>query len=377
MQNIIEIISWIGVTQGVLLVLLLAVRRNNKHANRLLAFFIAIIALDCIEPLIFEKGYSGIFFRTWEFLWGGIVFLHGPLLFIYVKKLTTGEKSFVKQDWKHYTLPFIYYAVLIGASIIHLPEEAMDIGTLVIYELFYLHLFTYSVLALRALNHHQRELLLPTNSDQLQEINLSWLKTLLVTTLCLYMVSFTTAQLSIFFPAMDKAPWHLAIQFILAAIMYAISYKSIAQPQLFFRSQPDEKKTNGVSREKYRTSSLDTENAKRIQQKLVLFMEEKKPYLDPNLSLEALAKHLNESRYHISQVINDRLKLKFNDFVNQYRVEEFKQQMSKPRRRKPTVEMLAKLSGFNSKTSFHTVFKKITGMTPSKFYKETIIEKEN
>jgi len=46
--------------------------------------------------------------------------------------------------------------------------------------------------------------------------------------------------------------------------------------------------------------------------------------------------------------------------------------MLKPGRRKPTVESLAQLSGFNSKTSFHTVFKKMTGTTPSKFYKETI-----
>jgi YesN/AraC family two-component response regulator len=171
------------------------------------------------------------------------------------------------------------------------------------------------------------------------------------------------------------APWHLTIQFLLAVIMYAISYKSIVQPQIFFLSQPGENNTNEQPKEKYRTSSLDADNAKRIEEKLILLMEEKKPYLDPELSLETLARQLNESRYHISQVVNGRLKLKFNDFVNHYRVKEFKQQMMRPRRRKPTVEMLAKLSAFNSKTSFHTVFKKITGMTPSKFYKETMAEK--
>ncbi len=101
-------------------------------------------------------------------------------------------------------------------------------------------------------------------------------------------------------------------------------------------------------------------------------MKEKKPYLDPNLSLEILSRQIGESRYHVSQVINDRFKLKFSDYVNNYRVEEFKLLMLKPGRRKPTVEALAQLSGFNSKTSFHCVFKKMTGKTPSKFYKETI-----
>jgi AraC-like DNA-binding protein len=55
-------------------------------------------------------------------------------------------------------------------------------------------------------------------------------------------------------------------------------------------------------------------------------------------------------------------------------VEEFKLLIVKPGRRKPTVESIAQRSGFNSKTSFHTVFKKITGKTPSKFYREMMAE---
>jgi YesN/AraC family two-component response regulator len=157
--------------------------------------------------------------------------------------------------------------------------------------------------------------------------------------------------------------------------MYAISYKSISQPHLFFPSIHGGNKTNGISKEKYRTSSLDRQNAERIRQKLSAHMKEKKPYLDPNLSLEALSKQLGESRYHVSQVINDNFKSKFNDFVNQYRVEEFKMLMLRPSRRKPTVAEIAQLSGFNSKTSFHTVFKKITGKTPSKYYRDTVASK--
>ena len=56
MDSIIEIISWVGALQGILLVLLLMTRDNNKSANRLLALFIVIITLDCLEPIIFKKG---------------------------------------------------------------------------------------------------------------------------------------------------------------------------------------------------------------------------------------------------------------------------------------------------------------------------------
>jgi AraC-like DNA-binding protein len=375
MDNIIEIISWVGALQGVLLVLLLMTRDNNKSANRLLALFIVIITLDCLEPIIFKKENSGSIFKIWEFLWGGLVFLHGPLLFLYVKKMTTGSPIFLKADLKHYSLPLFYHSILLTTFVIPLKERAMDVGTVVMYELFYLHLLIYSVVSLNWLRKYQRSV--RQTDSRLKQIDLLWLKMLLITTLCLYITSFITAQLQMIEPSLDMMPWHVTIQFILVFIMYAISYKSISQPQIFFPSSHNT--SNGITKEKYRSSSLDRENAHRIQEKLSTYMKEKKPYLDPNLSLETLSRQIGESRYHVSQVINDRCKLKFSDYVNNYRVEEFKLLMLKPARRKPTVEALAQLSGFNSKTSFHAVFKKITGKTPNKFYRETVnaVDKES
>ena len=368
MDSLIEIISWVGAFQGILLVLLLMSRDNNKNANRTLALFIVIITLDCLEPIIFKKGKDGLLFKIWEFLWGGLVFLHGPLLFLYVKKMTTGSPTFLKADLKHYSLPILYYSILLTTFISPWTDSAMKVGTVVMYELFFLHLMVYSAASLHRIKNYQAPI---HQADSMpNQIDLQWLKMLLVTTLCLYFTSFVTAQLQIIDPDLEARPWHLTIQFLLAFIMYAISYKSITQPQIFFPATQNA--TNGVAKEKYRSSSLDLENALRIQEKLNIYMKERKPYLDPNLSLEILSRQIGESRYHVSQVINDRFKLKFSDYVNNYRVEEFKLLMLKPGRRKPTVEALAQLSGFNSKTSFHTVFKKITGKTPSKFYRETV-----
>ena len=368
MDGIIEIISWVGGLQGILLVLLLMTRDNNKNANRLLALFIVIITLDCLEPIIFKKGNTGPLFKIWEFLWGGLVFLHGPLLFLYVKKMTTGSPIFLKADLKHYSLPLLYYSILLTTFIIPLTERAMDVATVVMYELFFLHLMIYSAASLRSIKNYQPFFHQADSTSN--QIGLLWLKMLLITTLCLYTTSFVTAQLQIIDPELEVRPWNLTIQFMLVFIMYTISYKSISQPQIFF--PPSHNNSNGITKEKYRSSSLDRENAHRIQEKLSTYMKEKKPYLDPNLSLETLSRQIGESRYHVSQVINDRFKLKFSDYVNNYRVEEFKLLMLKPGKRKPTVEALAHLSGFNSKTSFHNIFKKMTGKTPSKFYKETI-----
>src|SRR5688572_6885526 len=204
MADIIEIISWVGAFQGLLLVLLLMTRDNNKSANRLLALFIVIITLDCLEPIIFKKENRGSLFKFWEFLWGGLVFLHGPLLFLYVKKITTGSPIFLKADLKHYSLPLLYYSILLTTFVIPLTERAMDVGTVVMYELFYLHLLIYSVASLTWIRNYQRSV--RQTDSQLKEIDLLWLKMMLVTTLFLYITSFITAQIQMIEPGVDMMP---------------------------------------------------------------------------------------------------------------------------------------------------------------------------
>jgi AraC-like DNA-binding protein len=72
---------------------------------------------------------------------------------------------------------------------------------------------------------------------------------------------------------------------------------------------------------------------------------------------------------HLSQVINQLEGKNFFDFVNAYRVEEVKRKMADDRSKKLTLLAIALESGFNSKTSFNMVFKKMTGQTPSQYYK--------
>ena len=71
--------------------------------------------------------------------------------------------------------------------------------------------------------------------------------------------------------------------------------------------------------------------------------------------------------YIISEVLNGLLKQNFFDYINNYRIEEFKRLASMPENSKETNLSLAFVSGFNSKTAFNTAFKKFTGHTPSQF----------
>jgi AraC-like DNA-binding protein len=99
-------------------------------------------------------------------------------------------------------------------------------------------------------------------------------------------------------------------------------------------------------------------------------IEEKKPYLDPNLSLRTLAEQIGIHPNQLSWLLNESIGKSFNEFVNHYRVDAFKKYVKDQRNAHLTLSGLAFESGFNSKTVFNTYFKKETGLTPKQYLKE-------
>jgi AraC-like DNA-binding protein len=115
---------------------------------------------------------------------------------------------------------------------------------------------------------------------------------------------------------------------------------------------------------KYKGSSVTPDQQIALLEKLSAYMNTK-PFLQPDFSLPDLAHKLNTSVHTLSQVINDGLGKSFFEMLAEYRVEEAKQLL----RDKPhiKVEEIAEQVGYNSKSSFNTAFKKITGITPSEY----------
>jgi AraC-like DNA-binding protein len=104
-----------------------------------------------------------------------------------------------------------------------------------------------------------------------------------------------------------------------------------------------------------------------LKEKLLAYMTSEKPYLEPELSLADLARRLHTNPVLLSQVINAGAGKNFNDFVNEYRVEEFKRQVREPANAHLSFLGLALDCGFNSKATFNRAFKKFTGASPKEF----------
>ncbi len=107
-----------------------------------------------------------------------------------------------------------------------------------------------------------------------------------------------------------------------------------------------------------------------IEGSLLPTIEKQKLYLNTKLTLKECAKSIGTNEKYLSNYLNKNHKVNFNTFINNYRIEAAKDMLLSDDSDKYTIEAIAQMSGFNSKSSFNSVFKKHTGYTPSEYRNE-------
>jgi AraC-like DNA-binding protein len=167
--------------------------------------------------------------------------------------------------------------------------------------------------------------------------------------------------------------WLLVLFFGSDAIVFAgvvvfvflIAFFGIQQADIFTRTPLA---TGGnEQKEKYQKSGLTEEASSELLQELRRLMADEALYKRSDLSIDDLSSKLGVHPNYLSQVINQKEKMHFYDFVNTYRIEEFKRLIALQKNQQFTLLSLAYDCGFSSKTSFNRFFKKATGLTPSQY----------
>jgi AraC-like DNA-binding protein len=125
--------------------------------------------------------------------------------------------------------------------------------------------------------------------------------------------------------------------------------------------------TMKVKRGIYSRSLLRGLDVDRLMQVLEKLMTEKNIYRDDTINLADTAASIGITHHQLSQLLNERLSMNFNTYINSYRIAEAKKLLiANPDR---TVLTIAYEVGFNSKSSFYESFTKITGITPVEYRK--------
>ncbi len=117
--------------------------------------------------------------------------------------------------------------------------------------------------------------------------------------------------------------------------------------------------------EKYKTNKINSEECQRLKEKLDALMLTDRPYTNPDLKIADLAAMIGTSAHALSYLFNQYLNRNYYDYINDYRIAEFKRLVEQEEYSKYTLSALAELCGFSSRASFFRYFKKATGITPN------------
>jgi AraC-like DNA-binding protein len=365
--QILLILSVLGVAQAVLLaVALLRTKRGNLVSNRLLSAFAATIGLAIAGTCLTKLRYSPALYSLGK-INQPISFLGAPLLFLYVKSLWSEKPSFRKTELLHF-LPAIICAAYLAPFFLSLGAAGHNVLVARYYSqtwytirasLLILQFFTYLVLIVRGFVRYKRR-------DIINESVTAKIRVLLLTFTGLWVIGLIHYVLSLLSPTYyHTAQTDLIVPVCLTGIIYAIAYLGLSEPDTLTVTNVEAQRAN----RKYTKSTLTPERADDYVKRLLSVMENERPYTDGKLTLPKLAKRLSMSSHHLSQILNERVKQNFFDFVNSYRIEEAKRKLVEPATRHYSILGIAEEVGFNSKSAFNNAFKKHTNMTPTEFKK--------
>ncbi|XCF07263.1 tetratricopeptide repeat protein [Tamlana crocina] len=124
-----------------------------------------------------------------------------------------------------------------------------------------------------------------------------------------------------------------------------------------------------IEQEESQSILLDNQQIDTLKEELLSYFREDEPYLNPQLTLKFVADILGLNTNKMSYLVNQAFNVNFNDFVNSYRLNYFKNIALNPKNAHLTILGLAYDSGFNSKSVFNTFFKKTEGITPKAWLK--------
>ncbi|MEN8157701.1 MAG: helix-turn-helix transcriptional regulator [Bacteroidota bacterium] len=365
-----EAILYIGISQTLFAGILIAAKKPRMLANRILAAWLLLICTEMIIVLVNETLVELYPIKI-------LPYTYGPLLLLYTRWMTTEKPLFDPRYLWHFA-PFFLFLI---ASLLFVDERVMTgtdgflvtdrfVSFRIIYAItFFVSITAYSIATFVEINRHQKRLkqLVSYSSGK---ITLQWLLGLSITFYAGYVVMFIFGGVDIAVGFMPFDPYELS--FIgLTILTFLFTIFGFNQPSIFEEVVKDlevaVEPSGDEVRKKYARSGLKKRDAERYIQMIEECMKVDKPYLERELTIYDLSAQLQIPRHFLSEVINEHMERNFYHLVNDYRIQEVKQRISDPAYNHLTILAIAYDSGFNSKSSFNTIFKEKTGMTPSEY----------
>lgn len=356
-----------AIAQGLFVVLLLNHKSVRKsRANLFLSILMVAMAFSIAHILYAGRIIDHISQNVYS-LGDPTFLLIAPLLWFYASELTGQRVLFSGKLLLHF-LPF-FLVILFSLTFNSIQSEGFAtfihqnhrLITICFWIMVVIQFSGYLYVIHKVLIAHQR--LIQQEVSNTENVNISWVRFFLIVFLIinLYFLFSLFAVIHL-----HNDGWLQKSTAALFSIsVFALSFKGILQQEIFntFLEQTPVSATSS-------TASVEPNQV--LIEKVVQYMNDKKPYLNAELTLTSLAKDLSVSRSQLSQLINEGIGENFYDFVNKYRVEEVKRLMTALEAKNFSLLGIALEAGFKSKSTFNLIFKRFTGLTPSEYKKNLL-----
>ena len=359
-----------GILQGLFVVLLL----NSGGVRKSRANLFLSILLIALSFSIFHIQYAGRVMNHFSIHVHSIgdptFFLIAPLLWFYINELT-GNKIRLNVKSVANFIPFI--AIICFSLLSKFIISANEFSSLLnnhkglVDVLFWVAVFVqfsvYQFFIHRKWLAYQK--LIEQEVSNTEDVNISWVKFFMA--VFLFINFFFLFSLFAAIHLENIISPHTIVAIVFSLSVFALGYKGILQKEIFGKTIGEPIMPDHASF----PSPVDKKIDQGLITMLLAFMEDKKPYLNAELTLTGLANDLDISRNQLSYVINDGVGDNFYNFINKYRVEQVKKLMSDPKVQHYNMMGLALEAGFKSKSTFNLIFKRFTGLTPTEYRKNS------
>ena len=314
--------------------------KNRNKATYFLAGLLFVISVRVAKSVFFTFSES----ITDTFLHVGLTacLLIGPFLYLYVRAAKKHENK-TKYGWLLHVIPILLFMIVVHYQYPYSEYRYLwqRKGNGYFGWFLFIQWFVYIIFSGFYIKDSFKNLL----KKKMKATNLDiWLVSLVLGVGLIWFTYYTTAYTSYIFGA-------LSFSFVFYLLVLFWVFK---------------KSRNGFFLEekvKYANKRIEDDDAKLMASQIDNIIKEKELFKNPDLKLKDVADKLHILPHYLSQFLNDNLGKSFKLFINEYRIEEAKRLLTNGN--KFTTEAIGYECGFNSKSTFFTTFKKVTGLTPA------------
>lgn len=364
----------VGIFLAFFLQFLLLKKKHRVLPDVILAAWMFFIGLHLLSYYIYYLGY----WEKYPHLTGihhPFPLLHGPFLYLYVRFSLRRHPHFNWRDYAHFLPAILSYLYMIPYFFFYsvAQKRMVDSGQSTDFMVFmYVSLvafivsgIVYPILAFRLTGRYQK--MLHENFAFLEKISLNWLRYSIggllgiFLTVCLFSILEHLLGLRFNFNV-DLIYYTQIILFI-----FFVGYFGIRQEGYILGLTPIVNSHHVQANQAVIAQVSERNDFATKIDKLTRLMETEKPYLDYGLSLAKLSYLMQWKPEILSEVLNSSLHQNFFDYINKYRIEEFKIKCLDMEQKHLSILGLAYECGFNSKAAFYRAFNKFEGVSPTTY----------